>query len=234
MTIMKKLLLLIVSVLCGSTLYAQGFIYTTDGKMYFTEVKNLDKDFVNVNIGDYNKLIPKSEIVLVEYMEDGIEIFQKEKIDSIEPHAFDGNYAKFLAQGQKVYVPVASTTIAVRWGAKRLRELLLAEGYWKLVGCAEEADFILTYKFNEDGRDHAYLFIYDRNDEAILQSPRVGAKDFVPAHAGEESAEKLYKRFLVNGLHKGDEGWRCIWKQGWNCLWEGKHPRWDNKDSRGL
>ena len=210
---MKKYLLFIASALCTCMLYSQGFVYTTDGKMYFSESKDWGSDIINVSVGDYTKQIPKSDIVLIEHMENGITFFQKEKLHPVEPKAYDGDYESFLAKGRKVYVPVASTTITVRCGAKRLRELLVADGYWKVVGCPEEADFIMTYKFSEEGRDHAYLLIYDRMDEAILKSPKVSAKDFIPAHAGIESAEKLFKRYIKEDLQAGKYKWIDIWNK---------------------
>ena len=204
---MKKLLFSALLTLYCGVAFGQGFVYTTGGKMFYTESKDWNQDIINVNAGGYTKQIPKSDIVLIEHMEDGITFFQKDKLHPVEPKAYDGDYASFLAPGRKVYVPVASTTIAVRWGAKRLRELLIADGYWKMVGCAEEADFILTYKFSEEGRDHAYLLIYDRMDEEILKSPKVNAKDFIPAHAGIESAEKLFKRYIQEDFQKGKYQW---------------------------
>lgn len=210
---MKKILLFIFCACCTSMLHSQGFVYTTDGKMYFSESKDWDTDIINVNVGDYTKHISKSDIVLIEHMENGIMFFQKEKLHPVEPKAYDGDYVSFLAKGRKVYVPLASTTITVRWGAKRLRELLVEDGYWTVVGCPEEADFILTYKFSEEGRDHAYLLIYDRMDESVLKSPKVSAKDFIPAHAGIESAEKLFKRYIKEDLQAGKYKWVNMWNK---------------------
>lgn len=179
--------------------------------MYFTEAKNLERDMISIESSGYTKLIPKSEIVLIEYMEDGIDILQRDKLVITEPKAYEGDAESFFAKGKKVYVPLSSTSLKNRWGAKRLRELLLADGFWKMVGCAEEADFILTYRFSDSGHDHANLFIYDRTDELLFESPRVGASDWVPVHAGEESAEKLYKKYIKKGFQKGKYGWKYPW-----------------------
>lgn len=199
---MKKLIVLGICFLCPYLLYSQGFVYTTDGKMYFTEARSI-KDVISVESEGYSKMIPKSDIVLIEYMEGGIDILQKDKLKVTEPKAFEGNFETFLAKGQKVYVPVSSTSLRNRWGAKCLRELLIADSFWQMVGCAEEADFILMYKFNDSGHDHANLFIYDRTDKEVLVTPKVSASDWIPIHAGEESAEKLYKKYIKKGIQKG-------------------------------
>lgn len=206
-------------------LYSQGFVYTTDGKMYFTEAKSMDQDAISVVDGDYYKRIQKSDIVLIEYMEGGIEYVQPDKIQQTEAKAFDGDYDSFLAKDRKVYVPLSNTIIQNRWGAKRLRELLVADGYWKVVGCPEEADFILVYKFNESGSDHANLFINDRNNELIMETSNVGASDWVPTHAGIESAEKLHK-YMIMDLIQANDKTKIRRKKRiffWKYPWEKKH-----------
>lgn len=185
--------------------YSQAFVYTVDGKMYFTEAKDFNKDRITVEIGqDITKLIPKSEIVLIEFLEDeGMDILQKDKIVHVDPPKYNGDLQSFIAKGKRVYIPVSSTKVANRWGGKILRELLINDGYWKLVGCEEEADFILRYSFSDKGHDNARLIIYDRMDNVIAKSPSVDASYLWASRAGVKSGEKLYKRYIKKGIEKG-------------------------------
>ena len=206
---MKKLNL-IVSLICiwlcySQSMSAQCFITTVDGKMYFSEMKELStaKDRIVVKSGDLDVTIRKTDIMLVEYMENGIEIVQEDKIKAIAPIAFDGDIAAFIAEGKKVYVPMASSSIRNRWGAKRLRELIIDDSYWKLVGCEDEAEFILNYSFSDEGHDHARLIFSDRTGKKILTSKKVGASGWFPTKVGIESAEDLYKKYITKGIMKG-------------------------------
>lgn len=186
--------------------YSQAFVYTVDGMMYFTEAENLNKDRISVEIDrNVTKSIPKSDIVLIEYLEDdGMDILQKDKIVAVEPVKYNGDLQSFIAKGKKVYIPVSSTSVANRWGGKILRELLLKDGYWKLVGCEDEADFILRYIYSDEGRDHAVLVIYDRMDNVVAKSPKEGASYMWASRAGEKSGEKLYKKYIQKGILKGE------------------------------
>lgn len=50
-------------------------------------------------------------------------------------------------------------------------------------------------------------------DEVILKSPKVSAKDFIPAHAGIESAEKLFKRYIKEDFQAGKYKWVNMWNK---------------------
>jgi hypothetical protein len=78
-----------------------------------------------------------------------------------------------------------------------MRELLINDGYWNIVDCELEAHCILEYVFvDDDGRDYAYLRIKDRSGKVITTSPTVSASDWIPSHAGQESARKLYEKHI--------------------------------------
>ena len=81
-----------VSVICfmvfsTQSMQAQCFITTENGRMYFSEMKNLiaAKDRIVVNSGNLDVNIRMRDFMLVEYLENGIEIVQKDKIMAIDP-----------------------------------------------------------------------------------------------------------------------------------------------------
>ena len=188
------------------TSYSQGIIFTVEGKMYWVNEKtdniaNLEE--VCVEDGRRILRIPISDIVSIEYMEQGLKILQPDKLKKVEPVAFDNDLDAFLASGKRVYIPLSSGIMQQRWGAKKIIELVSETDYWKVVGCEDEADFIMEYVFDDSGKDHAFLLFSDRLGNKVLSSFIVGASDFVPVHAGEESAEKLYKTYIKKYIFEG-------------------------------
>ena len=209
---MKRILLALLCLFLISEVNAQDFVKTIDGQMFWANInpKTINEiDAIVVEKGRRNIRIPKSDIVLIEFMEDGLLILQKDKLELVEPVGFKGDIEVFFSAKKKVYVPLASSSTQQRWGAKRLRELIMEDNYWKVVGCEQEADFVLEYIFDDNGSDHAYLEVTDRLGNLVASSYSVSASDWVPVHAGEESAEKLYKKCLVKGLYRNStKGWR--------------------------
>jgi hypothetical protein len=187
-------------------MYSQTFIRTIDGKNYWSE-KSLNaligEDEIPVNNGRNIIRIQKSIILLMEDMEAGLKIIQPDKINKVEPLAFDGDLEAFLAKGKRIYIPLASSITQQRWGARKLRELFDESDYWQLVGCEDEADFILEYIFDDEGKDKAYILVSDRMGKNVLYTSHIFASDWVPAHAGIESAEKLFKIFFSKCVHEG-------------------------------
>lgn len=185
------------------TMTAQDFVRTIDGKNYWADLKTDNIDGLEeIAVQDGRRLvrIPVSSVLLIEYMESGLKVLQPDKLQKIPPVAFNDDLESFLGKGKHVYIPFANTVLAQRSGAKHLRELIAESGYWEIVGCDEEADFILEYVFDDKGKDHAYFIISDRMGNNILSAPKVGASDWIPEDAGKESADKMYKRHIKNIL----------------------------------
>ena len=203
---MKQAFITILLMLLPMLASAQTFIRTVDKNNYWSE-SSLDQilamDEIPVNDSRRIIRIKKSDIVLLEDMEAGLKILQPDKINKIEPRAFNDNLESFLAKGKRVYIPLASSITQQRWGARQLRELFEESDYWELVGCEDEADFILEYVFEEKGRDKANIVVTDRMGRGILYTTQLSANDWVPADAGKESAEKLFKYFFLKCVCKG-------------------------------
>ena len=206
---MKKIFATIVLSLLTLCLSAQDFIYTVDGNAYWTDenvkdIKTIDE--LVIEVGRKYVRIPKSDIVLIEYMEGGVVVLQPEKIKKVEPVAFNGDLLSFMERGKRVFIPYSSSDLYQRTGARRLRELLMESGYWNIVPCEKEADFIFEYVFDDKGNDHAYLMASDRTGKKILSTNSKFVSGFSPTKAARESAEKLYKKVFTNRILKGKLG----------------------------
>jgi hypothetical protein len=124
-------------------------------------------------------------------------------LNKVEPVPFNDDIAFFMAEGKRDYIPLASSIIQQRWAAKRLRELMIENAYWQVVGCEEEADFIMEYVFDDTGSDHAYLLFTDRNGTKFLSTSNFSVSDLIPMNAGEKSAEKIFKYVYIDFVMKG-------------------------------
>lgn len=201
---MKKTIFCVVAIIAFPLFsFAQGLVELANGKCYIYEIAlQNDAQTVSVKDGRWLKSYPMDSVVLYEDMEKGSRVLNPSLIRRTPPVAYSGNEAEFLTSGRKVYIPMASPTVAQRSGSFWLCSQILEDGFWTVVGCAEEADFILEYVFDDRGKDHAYLVFYDRNQSVVLKTKSVPATDWVPAHAGQESAETLYNRNIKKKLYK--------------------------------
>lgn len=202
-----KLFLPLLFVLYVTNVSAQDFVKTSDGRMFWTDIdaKSFDdKDFIVVEDDNQNIRISKSDIVLVEFKEEGLVILQKDKIKPISPKAFSGEL-DFFNKGKHVYVPISSFKSEQRYGSARLRENIMAHGYWEIACCEEEADFILKYIFDEQGSDRAFLLFSDRFKKEIMYTPseKTNSSMWDQKENAEVAADQLYDKYVINGISKG-------------------------------
>src|SRR5574344_387808 len=172
---------------------AQDYIKLINVMSYYSEIIEDSDDYIIHKSNRVELKIPKSEIKLIEYLELGLVIYNEKYINS---NNSPKDRESLFEKGSSVYVPFSSTKVVKRSGGLKLRELLKEDGFWNLVDCEMEADFIIEYLYLEKGRDKARIIIKDRTGNIIYESPKVSAKDFVPSHAGRESATKLYRRYI--------------------------------------
>ncbi len=196
----KFYLILIFTIIFTNSLSAQTYFELKDGQAFFADIKSMNNDNYVCEKEDRIIQIPKSEIKLIETEEDGVRIFLNDLVKEIKPE----NSGEILyRRGNNVYVPYSSTRIIIRSGSKKFRELLMTDGFWNIVGTREEAHCIFQYYIDYSGRDKAYFKIIDKQGKELWKSSKVSARDLIPHHAGEESAERLYKsdiRKLKNEL----------------------------------
>ena len=184
-------------------LNAQDYIKTVDGQGFFAKIVSDEENKIIYESNKTKFTILKKEIVLIEYSERGLIIYNKEFIQEIDIPR-DSN-ALLYAKGNCVYIPFSSNRVVQRAGSKQLRQLLAEDGFWKIVDCEQEAHCIIEYVFDDKGKDKAYLRIKDREGAILYISPKVGATDWIPTHAGQESAIKLFEKY-VKKLKKQIEG----------------------------
>lgn len=194
----KKVLLTVLFVVI--TLFgisAQDYIKPINGKGFYADVTDARGDSIRYKSNRAKFSISKSDVVLVEYLEIGVVVYNKQYINSLDLTNYSG---LLYAKGNKVYVPFSSDKMAQRHGSLKLRSLLKEDGFWNVVDCEEEAHCIIEYVFDDSGKDHAYIRVKDRKGVVIYESSSVRAKDFIPYHAGEESATKLYNKIIKKEL----------------------------------
>lgn len=187
---MKKLILFIAILFLHQLCYSQNLIQFKDGRTIWANSTLTTDSYIEVSFSsDSRHQYLLKDIVLIEYLENGLVYYDSTYLKIINPKSIT---KPIYQQGNNVYIPFSSTYVAQRCGSIRLRELIEKSGYWNVVNSPLEAHFILKYIFDDTGKDHAYFVIESRDKENVYISRNVNASDWIPQHAGQESAEKLY------------------------------------------
>ena len=196
---MKKIFLFLGLFIIPHLTFSFNYFLTVYGKRYFGDIKQETQKYFIVELENEDRIIEilKENIILIEHEENGVEIFKSEYIDSVNPNTA---VSPFFSKKNNIYIPMSSTKIAQRSGSGTLKMLLVNDSLWNIVDTEEQAHFIMRYVFDDRGSDKAYIEVKDRMGKKVYMSPKVSARDFVPWHAGEESAEKLYK--IINRVTK--------------------------------
>lgn len=192
---MKKLLVFSFLCLLGQFVFAQDLVRRTNGEILFTKIESIDSEKISYSVGPRQVSISVDSIAFIEYLEGGVEYFNRNSIQKIDPKEIDGLAHR---HGNKVYVPFSSETVAQRSGSLKLKELITNSGLWEVVACEEEAHFIMKFVYSEEGKDHGTIVILDRLGNLLYESPKVKNSDFVPSHKGQEIAESLFRKYIKN------------------------------------
>lgn len=167
----------------------QDFVRKTDGTYLWADSVEDVGDYLVIELEKSKLRSPKSEIALVEYAGYGIVRYNYQEKNERKAEITPG-YMK----GNRMYVGYRSKVEQERAGGRKMRDYLMADGYWEIVDTPEEADCVLEYEFSDKGHDSAWFVIKDKGGKEIYRSKKVGARDMVAEDAGFESAEKLYKK----------------------------------------
>lgn len=196
---MRKIIVLLWLTLTPYLVYSFSYFLTVDGKRYFGNIKQETEKYFIVELEKEDRTVKilKDKLVLIEHEENGVEIYKPERLDSINQNTA---VKPFYSKKNRIYIPISSTKIAQRSGSGTLKMLLVNDSLWNIVDTEEQAHYIMRYVFDDRGADKAYVEVEDRMGKKVYTSPKVSARDFVPWHAGEESAEKLYK--ILNRINK--------------------------------
>ena len=193
---MRSFLLLCILLALPVFVFPFSYFKTIDGKRYFGNIKKKTSEYLLVELEDEDRVIKifKKDLVLMEDEELGLEIYKPDYLNPV-----DSNTATLPFYTNNIYVPMNSTKIVQRAGSGTLKMLMVEDSEtWNVVDTEEEAHYIMKYVFDDRGSDKAYLEVVDRNGKKIYTSSKVPARDWVPWHAGEESATKLYEKLLKN------------------------------------
>lgn len=195
---MKKLIFLSLFFVCSNWAYPYSYFKTINGNRYFGDIKEETETHLFVELENEDRIvkIPKDELVLIEDEEFGLEVYKPDYLKPVDPNTA---IEPFYAKGNNIYIPINSTKIVQRAGGCTLKMLFVTESPdWTIVDTEKEAHYIMKYVFDDKGADKAYIMVLDRTGKTVYTSAKVSARDFVPWHAGEESADKLYKTLLKN------------------------------------
>ena len=189
---MKKTITLFLFVLVPYISYPFSYFLTIEGERYFGNIKKETDTYYIVELENENRVIKliKDKLVLIEHEEDGLEVYKPEYCYEVDPNSA---LQPFWEKANRIYIPISSSKIAQRSGSGTLKMLLVKDTLWNIVDTEEQAHYIMRYVFDDRGSDKAYIEVTDREKKLVYVSSKVSARDFVPWHAGEESAEKLYK-----------------------------------------
>lgn len=194
---MTKTYILIFVILLPLLGFSQDLIQLKDGRTILSTVTEINEHSITLQNDKRTQTIALSNVVLIEYLEDGLVYY-----DTVNQLNYVKNATNPITQkGNKVYIPFSSTRVAQRCGSLHLRKLIEDQNIWHTVNTPLEADFILKYIYSDKGKDHAYLEMCDNKNNTIWISGKVGASDWVPQHAGEESAESLFNKYIKKFPH---------------------------------
>ncbi len=179
--------------------YTQNFVKLTNGNSVWIDDVSDNGETVTFKPKDgFGYSVNKKDIAYIEYLEGGLHYINTDNIIDLNTTELqktakeDPN--KLIQKGNSVYIPFSSTKVVTRSGGIRLRKMVQELGYWNVVGCDKEAHFILEFVYDERGKDKAYIILKTRDNIIFYKSKKVSAKDFIPSHAGQESAEKLFRK----------------------------------------
>ncbi len=189
---MKKIVAFCLFVLIPYVTYPFSYFLTIEGERYFGNIKKETDTYYMIELENENRVIKlfKNKLVLIEHEENGLEVYKPEYCHKVNP---DSATQPFFDKANGIYIPISSSKIAQRSGSGTLKMFLVNDTLWNIVDTEEQAHYIMRYVFDERGSDKAYINVSDREGNTVYVSPKISARDPVPWHAGEESAEKLYK-----------------------------------------
>ena len=77
---------------------------------------------------------------------------------------------RLLEKGRRVFCKYGNPDRVSYFGSLFFRCMIEEKGYWKTVDSEKEAEFILTFVYDEEGRDHCYFLLSDRTGKTFYQS----------------------------------------------------------------
>jgi hypothetical protein len=176
---MKKIFALIILAVISKGLSAQiDFIKQPGEKPFRAEIKKVSDSTILYQsaIGRVEFTIPTRLIDFIEYggqrivyykykpAEHDINTPELQKLSKEDP-------LSLIKQGSKVFIPITSTSIERNYlGNIFMREFLPDYSLWEVVPSEQEAQFILNYFYDENGRDKIYFTLKTRDNKVFYSS----------------------------------------------------------------
>lgn len=198
---MKKTFFAIALCMFCNFMLAQDLIRLADGTSFMAHVVSIEDGIVTYQDGVSKATLPKNEIALIEFAENGVRYFNREALHPIDPKDVPLPVYK---RGNKVYIPFSSKDVAKRSGALKLREEVKKNGNWEVVDCVEEAHFILEFNYSEEGIDHGKVIMRDKEGHMIGETSKVRNSGEDLTTKGEVIAASLYNKYVS---HLDEAGW---------------------------
>lgn len=99
-----------------------------------------------------------------------------------------------LGKGNNVYITSGENAYE-QSGAQELIKQIKIDGFWNVVGVPSQADFIITYIVNTDGRDKAYINISVPDTSVVLTKFKTSSNESV--RDNREVARSIYLKKLT-------------------------------------
>lgn len=123
---------------------------------------------------------------------------QQTSAEKVQPLDISGYHGNLMAKGNNVYVVTEGLEPYEQAGASELIKQIKVDGNWTVVPNRKLAHFVLEYKVNLEGRDHAYVTISDRDGKTTctnLPGLREGSSESLEDN--HEVARKIYLNALM-------------------------------------
>jgi hypothetical protein len=208
---MKNLLVVVASFCILSANAQNDFLKLSDGQSLRVEITQFTDSEVSYRAGKGLVVtLTVDKISFVETEQNGIFYYtydvKAHDINSpeLQQRAAD-NPESLMKKGGKVYIPISSTNYKNVLGRFNMREELKNNyDLWEVVDTEYEAEFILDYFFEEDGKDRCFFRLKTREGNVFYSSREISSEGSVrPSNESKMSVHKLCEKEIKDKLIKG-------------------------------
>ncbi len=144
-----------------------------DGNLIYESVKILSNKSFRPVVESRNNIAMLEDVVIrqLEYDLVAKDIISDELINESKRSPFE-----LLKRGRKVFCECRNFDKVSFFGTLFFRHFIEEKSYWIPVNSKKEAEFVLTFIYDENGRDHCYFWLSDRTGKIFYQSGTTNAK----------------------------------------------------------
>jgi len=180
---MKRVVCTIISAFFLTACFSQvDFIKLSGETPFRTKIKTVTDSLISYQYGKGPEFT--SRVKSIDYVEYGGQRvvyynYKPAEHDIMSPELQNistVNPKELMKKGHKVFIPVTSKIQGNLLGNIFMRELLPEYNYWQIVNSEEEAEFILNFIYDEEGRDKVYFTLETRAHKIFYKSTVVKAE----------------------------------------------------------